>query len=96
MITKVKDEIDNLSPNKVFAVVHISEWHTHTHTHTHTNRNNKHVHIYVVWYNSGGHQFKITQNDLIVINRIEADIGEKIFLEKVSVFSIYPLMCSSV
>ena len=31
----------------------------------------------------GGRQFKVTANDLIVINRIEADIGEQIFLEKV-------------
>ena len=31
----------------------------------------------------GGRQFKITTNDLIVINKIEADIGEQIFLEKV-------------
>jgi len=32
----------------------------------------------------GGRQFKITQNDLIVVNQIEADVGDKIFLEKVS------------
>ena len=31
----------------------------------------------------GGRQFKITANDLIVVNRIEADIGELIYLEKV-------------
>ncbi|KAL5475734.1 hypothetical protein EMCRGX_G025584 [Ephydatia muelleri] len=31
----------------------------------------------------GGRQFKITANDLIVINRIKADIGEKIVLNKV-------------
>ena len=31
----------------------------------------------------GGRQFKITKNDLIVINRIAADVGEKIILEKV-------------
>ena len=31
----------------------------------------------------GGRQFKITSNDLIVINRIQADIGEQIYLEKV-------------
>ena len=31
----------------------------------------------------GGRQFKITSNDLIVINRIAADIGEQIYLEKV-------------
>ncbi len=31
----------------------------------------------------GGRQFKVTQNDLIVVNQIEADVGEKIFLEKV-------------
>ena len=31
----------------------------------------------------GGRQFKITSNDLIVINRIAADIGEQIYIEKV-------------
>jgi ribosomal protein L21 len=32
---------------------------------------------------AGGRQFKITPNDLIVVNQIEADIGDEIFLEKV-------------
>jgi large subunit ribosomal protein L21 len=54
VVDKVKEEIETLSPNKIFAVVHIS-----------------------------GRQFKIAPNDLIVINRIAADIGEKIYLEKV-------------
>ena len=36
-----------------------------------------------MYYYVGGRQFKITPNDLIVINRIPADIGEKIILEKV-------------
>lgn len=31
----------------------------------------------------GGRQFKITSNDLIVVNQIEADIGDEIYLEKV-------------
>lgn len=30
-----------------------------------------------------GRQFKITSNDLIVVNQIEADIGDEIYLEKV-------------
>ena len=34
--------------------------------------------------NSGGRQFKVTTNDLIVVNQLQsADIGEKINLEKV-------------
>lgn len=32
---------------------------------------------------AGGSQFKVTPNDLIVVNQIPADVGEKIFLEKV-------------
>ena len=40
------------------------------------------VHVHVL-FTTGGRQFKIANNDLIVINRIEADIGEKIILEKV-------------
>lgn len=31
----------------------------------------------------GGRQFKITTNDLIVVNKIPADIGSEIYLEKV-------------
>ncbi|CAI8038220.1 hypothetical protein GBAR_LOCUS21312 [Geodia barretti] len=53
VVEKVKEEIADVSPDKIFAVVHIS-----------------------------GRQFKITQNDLIVINRIPADVGESIFLQK--------------
>ena len=33
---------------------------------------------------AGGRQFKVTPNDLIMVNRIEADVGEQIYLEKVS------------
>ena len=32
---------------------------------------------------AGGHQFKVTANDLIVVNRIQAEVGSEIFLEKV-------------
>ena len=32
----------------------------------------------------GGRQFKITINDTIVINRIDADTGDRIRIEKVS------------
>ena len=39
----------------------------------------------------GGRQFKIAPNDLIVINRIAADIGEKIYLEKVNPFTTHLL-----
>ncbi|RDD45726.1 39S ribosomal protein L21, mitochondrial [Trichoplax sp. H2] len=31
----------------------------------------------------GGHQFKITRNDIIVINQIKAEVGSDIILEKV-------------
>ena len=37
----------------------------------------------------GGRQFKITQNDLIVINRIPADVGESIILQKVLYKCVY-------
>jgi hypothetical protein len=30
-----------------------------------------------------GRQFKVTPNDLVVVSRLQADIGESIFLEKV-------------
>ena len=33
----------------------------------------------------GGRQFKITPNDLIVINQIQADVGDEIYLEKVTI-----------
>ncbi len=38
-----------------------------------------HVHFFV----TGGKQYKITQNDVIVVNSLPVDIGEKIKLEKV-------------
>ena len=41
----------------------------------------------------GGRQFKITQNDLIVINRIPADVGESIILQKVLYKCVYLHMC---
>lgn len=39
-------------------------------------------HIFAVVH-IGGRQFKITINDTIVINRIDADTGERIHIEKV-------------
>ena len=72
VVEKVKEEIADVSPDKIFAVVHIS----------------KSLGFYFSLKNDllfciGGRQFKITQNDLIVINRIPADVGESIFLQKV-------------
>ena len=44
---------------------------------------------------SGGRQFKITINDLIVVNKLQsADIGEKIFLEKVLTMFIVIITCA--
>ena len=35
-------------------------------------------------FSLGGRQFKVTPNDLIVVNQIQADIGNEIYLEKVT------------
>ena len=47
--------------------------------------------MYIVHVHVGGRQFKIAPNDLIVINRIAADLGEKIYLEKVNFFILHLL-----
>ena len=39
-----------------------------------------HLHVHV-----GGRQFKVTPNDLIVVNKTPADIGSEIYLEKVKI-----------
>lgn len=39
---------------------------------------------YIDYVVPGGRQFKVTSNDLIVVNRIAADIGEEIYLDKVN------------
>lgn len=36
------------------------------------------------FFATGGRQFKVTINDTIVINRIDADTGERIRIEKAS------------
>ena len=36
----------------------------------------------------GGSQFKITVNDTIIINRIEAETGDRIRIEKASLFQL--------
>ena len=43
---------------------------------------------------TGGRQFKITTHDLIVINRIAADMGEKIILEKVQYTHVHSCACT--
>ena len=45
---------------------------------------------------SGGRQFKVTSNDLIVINRITADVGKKIILEKVHCIVLYTIIAVTV
>ena len=46
---------------------------------------------------SGGRQFKITINDLIVVNKLQsADIGENIFLEKVLAMFIVIITCARI
>ena len=42
---------------------------------------------HILWFHLhvGGRQFKVTPNDLIVVNKIPADIGSEIYLEKVKI-----------
>ena len=48
--------------------------------------------IYIYMYtHSGGRQFKVTPNDLIVVNKIPADIGSEIYLEKVQIVQLCDL-----
>ena len=44
---------------------------------------------HILWFHLrvGGRQFKVTPNDLIVVNKIPADIGSEIYLEKVKIIN---------
>ena len=84
---KVNEEIEKLSSDKIFAVVHISKLPVHHSSYLHIHVCMQNIILWklnlICWYCMyiGGRQFKITKNDLIVINRIAADVGEKIILE---------------
>lgn len=45
------------------------------------------TYVHMHMFTSGGRQFKITSNDLIVVNKIPADIGSEIYLEKVYTYA---------
>ena len=68
--------MEDLPPSKVFAVVHISQLFAGPIV--------KYTETMKMCMAAGGRQFKITSNDLIVVNRLlSTDIGDKICLEKV-------------